>query len=156
MECAVILGKRGMRRVHLVDADEEMGGIMRWIPSLPGLGEWGRVVSYCKAQIAKLRNVEFIPNRRLDAQQVLEYGAEIVVVSTGAKWVTDGVTAKRPTGRSQGRTHVSVPRGCSPPTLEQVMVEGKELRGEQVSCMTAMAISWPLASRRSLPAKASA
>ena len=67
MECAIILGKRGMRRVHLVDADAEMGGIMRWIPSLPGLGEWGRVVSYRKAQIAKLRNVDFIPNLQLDA-----------------------------------------------------------------------------------------
>ena len=127
MECAVILGKRGMRRVHLVDADEEMGGIMRWIPSLPGLGEWGRVVSYRKAQIAKLRNVEFIPKRRLDAQQVLEYGAEIVVVATGAQWVADGVTAA--THRSIPGADARLPHCLTP---EQVMVEGKELRGEQV------------------------
>src|SRR5207247_1700896 len=43
MECAMILGKRGMRRVHLVESNDEMGGIMRWIPQLPGLGEWAGV-----------------------------------------------------------------------------------------------------------------
>ncbi len=59
---AMILGKRGMRRVHLVEAQDDMGGIMRWIPQLPGLGEWGRVVNYRKIQIDKLKNVEFIPN----------------------------------------------------------------------------------------------
>ncbi len=38
MECAIVLAKRGMRRVHLVDSGSEVGGIMRWIPELPGLG----------------------------------------------------------------------------------------------------------------------
>ena len=51
----MILGKRGMRRVHLVEAQDDMGGIMRWIPQLPGLGEWARVVNYRKIQIDKLR-----------------------------------------------------------------------------------------------------
>ena len=83
MECARVLGERGMRRVHLVEAQDDMGGIMRWIPQLPGLGEWGRVVNYRKIQIDKLKNVEFIPNTRLDADGVNEYGAEIVVVATG-------------------------------------------------------------------------
>ena len=44
MECAIVLAKRGMRRVHLVDAADELGGIMRWVPRLPGFGEWARVV----------------------------------------------------------------------------------------------------------------
>ena len=39
-----------------------MGGIMRWIPQLPGLGEWARVVNYRRIQIDKLKNVEFIPS----------------------------------------------------------------------------------------------
>src|SRR5207249_11425735 len=43
MECAIVLGRRGMRRVRLVDAAEEVGGITRWIPRLPGLAEWGRL-----------------------------------------------------------------------------------------------------------------
>ncbi len=41
MECAIVLAKRGMRRVHLVDADKEIGGSMRWISQLPGLGRVG-------------------------------------------------------------------------------------------------------------------
>ena len=80
-----MLGKRGMRRVHLVDAAEDIGGIMRWVPRLPGLGEWARVVNYRQIQLEKLPNVEFIPRTRLDAEGVADYGAEIVVIATGAR-----------------------------------------------------------------------
>jgi dimethylamine/trimethylamine dehydrogenase len=127
MECAMILGKRGMRRVHLVEAQDDMGGIMRWIPQLPGLGEWGRVVNYRKIQIDKLRNVEFIPNTTLDANGVAEYGAEIVVVATGSYWATDGLN---------GCTHDTIPGAdASKPfvlTPDQVMGEGKEVPGKKV------------------------
>ena len=34
MECAMVLGKRGMRRVHLVEADKAIGGRVSWIPQL--------------------------------------------------------------------------------------------------------------------------
>jgi len=44
MECAMVLGKRGMAGVHLVDADDEIGGSVRWISQLPGLGEWRRLI----------------------------------------------------------------------------------------------------------------
>ncbi|MDP9283354.1 MAG: FAD-dependent oxidoreductase [Actinomycetota bacterium] len=127
MECAMILGKRGMRRVHLVEAQDDMGGIMRWIPQLPGLGEWARLVNYRKIQIDKLKNVEFVPNTVLDAQGVKEYGAEIVIVATGGYWATDGLN---------GGTHATIPGAdASLPhilTPEQIMVEGKEAPGERV------------------------
>jgi dimethylamine/trimethylamine dehydrogenase len=127
MECAMVLGKRGMRRVHLVEAQDDMGGIMRWIPQLPGLGEWARVVNYRKIQIDKLKNVEFIPDTTLDAQGVKEYGAEIVIVATGGYWATDGLN---------GASHDTIPGAdASLPhilTPEQIMVEGKEPPGERV------------------------
>jgi dimethylamine/trimethylamine dehydrogenase len=127
MECAIVLGKRGMRRVHLVEAQDDMGGIMRWIPRLPGLGEWARVVNYRKIQIDKLRNVEFIPNTQLDARGVAEYGGEIVVIATGASWATDGLN---------GGTHDNIPGAdASQPwqlTPEQIMHEGKDTPGERV------------------------
>jgi dimethylamine/trimethylamine dehydrogenase len=127
MECAMVLGKRGMRRVHLVEAQDDMGGIMRWIPQLPGLGEWARVVNYRKIQIAKLKNVEFIPNTRLDANAVKDYGAEIVIIATGAHWATDGLN---------GATHDTIPGAdASLPwqlTPEQIMVEGKTAPGTRV------------------------
>src|SRR5438105_3551519 len=120
MECAMILGKRGMRRVHAGETAEDMGGIMRWIPQLPELGEWARVVNYRKVQTDKLPNVEFIPGTTLDANGVKEYGAEIVVVATGANWVTDGLN---------GCTHDTIPGAdASQPwclTPEQIMRDGK-------------------------------
>jgi dimethylamine/trimethylamine dehydrogenase len=127
MECAMILGKRGMRRVHLVDAGDEMGGIMSWIPRLPGLGEWGRVVNYRKIQIDKLKNVEFIPRTRLDAEAVAEYGAELVIVATGASWARDGFngyTREPIPGVDAGEPHVFTP--------EQIMVDAKPMPGEKV------------------------
>jgi dimethylamine/trimethylamine dehydrogenase len=120
MECAIVLAKRGMRRVHLVDAAAQVGGCMRWIPRLPGLGEWARVVSYRQVQIAKLRSLELIASTRLDADTVLDYGAEIVVVATGAAWLGDGwstTTFDAVDGADSGLPHVLTP--------EQVMLEEK-------------------------------
>jgi dimethylamine/trimethylamine dehydrogenase len=127
MECAIVLGKRGMRRVHLVEAEQEIGGIMRWIPQLPGLGEWGRVLNWRAVQLQKLGNVEVITGTKLDAQGVREYGAEIVVVATGARWAGDGVNFS---------THEPIP-GADPSlphvlTPEQVMLEGKAPPGKRI------------------------
>jgi dimethylamine/trimethylamine dehydrogenase len=97
MECAVVLGKRGMRRVHLVDAAGEPGGSMRWVSRLHGLGEWARVINWRQIQLDKLSNVQFIPKTRLTAEDVLDYGAEIVVIATGSEWGrTDGTGAPLP------------------------------------------------------------
>ena len=125
MECAITLAKRGMRRVHLVDADKEIGGSMRWISQLPGLGEWGRVINYRSIQLKKLKNVEVITGERLDAAAIREYGADIVVIATGSKWVGDGMN---------GPTHDYIPGAdatqdhCATP--DQVF-EGKAV-GERV------------------------
>ncbi len=122
MECAMVLGKREMRRVHLVDSASEIGGHMRWVPRLPGLGEWGRVVNYRQIQLDKLKNVEIVPGTTLDAQGVLDYGADIVVLATGSHWATDGfqgITNEPIPGADASLAHVATP--------EQVMLEGKEV-----------------------------
>ena len=127
MECAIVLGKRGFRRVHLVEAESEIGGITRWVPKLPGLGEWGRVLNWRTVQLDKLQNVEVLTGVRLAAQDVREYGAEIVVVATGARWAGDGlnfVTHEPIPGADASLAHVLTP--------EQVMLEGKTPPGERV------------------------
>ena len=127
MECAIVLGKRGMRRVHLVEAEHEIGGLMSWVPQLPGLGEWGRVLNWRAVQLQKLGNVEVITGSQLDAQAVREYGAEIVVVATGSRWAGDGVnflTHQPIPGADASLPHVLTP--------EQVMVEGKVPPGKRV------------------------
>jgi dimethylamine/trimethylamine dehydrogenase len=77
-------------------------------------------VNYRRIQLDKLKNVEVVAGRRLDAQTVREYGAEIVVIATGAHWATDGIS---------GATHAPIPGAdASLPhvlTPEQVMLEGK-------------------------------
>jgi dimethylamine/trimethylamine dehydrogenase len=107
MECAMVLGKREMSAVHLVEADAEIGGCVNWISQLGhsdgkenlfrgtarGLGEWKRIVNYRQIQLDKLKNVEVHLNSRLSAQDVLEYGAEIVVIATGCHFATDGLNA---------------------------------------------------------------
>src|SRR5919106_2363057 len=127
LECAIVLGKRGFRRVHLVEAEAEVGGCMRWIPQLPGLGEWARVLNWRAVQLSKLPNVEVITGARLGAGDVREYGAEIVVVGTGARWAGDGrnyLTHAPIPGADASLPHVLTP--------EQVMLEGKAPPGEHV------------------------
>ncbi len=127
MECAIVLGKRGMRRVHLVEAQTEIGGILRWVPRLPGLGEWARILNYRAIQLGKLPNVEVITGLRLDADGVMGYGAEIVVIATGARWAGDGVsnmTHAPIDGADSSLPHVLTP--------EQVMIEGKRPPGPRV------------------------
>ena len=126
MECAMILGKRGMRRVHLVDAESEIGGHVRWVTKLPGLGEWGRVIDYRAIQIDKLGNIEVIRQTTLTAEDVRDYGAEFVVIATGSTWATDGLspwTHAPVQGADSRLSHVLTP--------EQLMLEGKPT-GEDV------------------------
>ena len=95
LECAVTLGRRGYTAVHLVEAEEEIGGRLRWMRRLPTLGDWGRAVDWRAVQVAKLPGVELVTGRRLTAADVLDYGAEIVVLATGSRWREDGWLAER-------------------------------------------------------------
>jgi len=128
MECAIVLGKRGFRRVHLVEAEAEIGGIMRWVPRLPGRGEWARVVNWRRIQLDKLSNVEVIPETRLSPEAVRTYGADLVVVATGAFWSPVGLN--RDTHEPIAGADASLPHVLTP---EQVMVEGKSPPGERVA-----------------------
>ncbi len=90
LECARALGMRGYT-VHLVEAEPEVGGRVARESALPGLASWGRVRDWRVSQIAKMKNVEVHTGTRLSAEDVLDYGAETVVVATGSRWRGDGV-----------------------------------------------------------------
>jgi dimethylamine/trimethylamine dehydrogenase len=127
MECAIVLAKRGMRRVHVVEAENEVGGHFRWVPRLPGLGEWARVVNWRRVQLEKLKNVEVLTGAHLRAGDVREYGANIVVIAAGARWATDGLN-----GPSQSTIPGADTRLPHVLTPEQIMVEDKEVPGDRV------------------------
>jgi dimethylamine/trimethylamine dehydrogenase len=112
MECAVVLAKRGFGAVHLVEAEPEIGGRLRWTRRLPTLGDWGRITDWRMIQLAKLPDVAVITGRRLRAADVLEYGAELVVIATGSSWRADGVQPGHPgpmPGADASLPHVLTP-----------------------------------------------
>ena len=130
MECAMVLGKRGFELVHLADAGDDIGGAMRWVTRLPGLGEWGRVVDYRRIQLDRLAERRARPGRALDAEAVRDYGAEIVVVATGARWTGDGmngITRAPIPGADAALPHVLLP--------EDVMVAGARPEGRRVAIL---------------------
>jgi len=63
---------------------------------LPGLAEWARVRDWRVGQINKMSNVAVYRENTLSAQDILDFGANDVVVATGAYWRRDGF------GRSNG------------------------------------------------------
>ena len=112
MECAVVLAKRGFGAIHLVEAEPEIGGRLRWTRRLPTLGDWGRITDWRSVQLAKLPGVEVITGRRLRAVDVLEYGAEVVVIATGSAWRGDGTQPGYPgpmPGAGPSLPHVLTP-----------------------------------------------
>ncbi|XBB67818.1 FAD-dependent oxidoreductase [Nocardioides sp. WV_118_6] len=127
MECARVLGERGFENVHLVEGRDEIGGHVNWVAQLPGLLTWRRVVEYRESQLAKLPNVTVITGRPMSAADVLEYGAETVVIATGSAW--------DPTGTNPV-THVPIDGAAEHPTMvltpEMIMVERREVPGESV------------------------
>jgi dimethylamine/trimethylamine dehydrogenase len=128
MECAVTLGKRGFEAVHLVEAESEIGGRMRWVRRLPTLGDWGRVVDWRWVQLNKLPNVAVVTGTRLSADAVRDYGAQIVVVATGSHWSGEGIQAG--THEPIAGADPSLPHVMTP---EQVALDGKRPPGPRVA-----------------------
>ena len=89
LEAARALGQRGYD-VHLAEAAGELGGRVAFESELPGLAMWGRVASYRQIQIEKMKNVEVHLNAELSAADVLDYGADVVVIATGSSWKKGG------------------------------------------------------------------
>jgi len=129
MECATVLGKRDMELVHLVDAGDDIGGSMRWITRMPGLGAWGHVIDFRRVQLDRLENVSLgLGTASLTAADVRDYGAQIVIVATGAHWAGDGLSGVTRTaipGADASLPHVLTP--------EQIMIEGKRPPGLRVA-----------------------
>ncbi|MGI9350661.1 MAG: NAD(P)-binding protein [Rhizobiaceae bacterium] len=92
LEAAHILGKRGYH-VMLAEATRGLGGRVNRESRLPGLGQWIRVRDYRLQQIEKLKNVEVFRESEMNAQEVMEIGADHVAIATGASWRRDGFGA---------------------------------------------------------------
>jgi len=134
-EAARVLMESGYT-VHLTDTAEKIGGHLNQITTLPGLGEWSYHRDYRETQINKLvkKNKESqvaLGQKPMTADDVLQYGADKVIIATGASWNTDGTNCL---------THEAIPGAdASLPdqlTPEQVM-EGKKKIGKRVVILNA-------------------
>ena len=94
LEAARALGQRGYE-VHLAEGRRELGGRVTREARLPGLAEWARVRDWRLGQIRRMNHVATYLDSLLTAQDVLDFGAEHVVIATGCHWRRDGY----------GRTH---------------------------------------------------
>jgi len=85
LEATLTLARRGYQ-VALADRATEFGGRLRFETALPGLRQWGRVADYRLGQLRKLANVSLFPASDLTADDVADFGADHVVIATGARW----------------------------------------------------------------------
>jgi dimethylamine/trimethylamine dehydrogenase len=124
MECAVVLGKRGMQAVHLIEARDEIGGSVNIAAQLPGLAEWGRITNWRRTQLGRLSNVQVLTGMELDTNGAREYGADIIIVATGASWSKDGVNHV---------THAAIPGAELPHVVTpEDIISGRAEVGQRV------------------------
>jgi dimethylamine/trimethylamine dehydrogenase len=90
LEAAHILGKRGYD-VALADAAGEAGGRVSHESRLPGLAEWVRVRDYRLGQIKGMPNVALYLGSHMAAPDVRAFGADYVLIATGAHWRREGI-----------------------------------------------------------------
>ena len=90
LEAARALGQRG-HKVTIAEAGDAVGGRAVIEARLPGLSAWKRVADYREYQINQMVNVDVYLQSSLTAAQVLEFGADHVVIATGSRWSTTGI-----------------------------------------------------------------
>jgi dimethylamine/trimethylamine dehydrogenase len=90
LEAARALGQRGYE-VRLLEARRDLGGRVIRESALPGLNEWRRVVDWRMTQIKKMKSVAVYPSSPMTAEEILETGAQNIIVASGAAWRRDGM-----------------------------------------------------------------
>jgi dimethylamine/trimethylamine dehydrogenase len=127
LECAIVLAARGFDRIHVVEARDEVGGHLNWVAELPGMSAWRRVIDYRKMQLSRHKNIVGVTHSRLAVDDVIDYGAKIIVVATGSYWSKDGwnrIDRVPIKGADADIAHILTP--------DQITLEGKKIVGKRV------------------------
>ena len=90
LEASRALAQRGLS-VTLAEATVKLGGRVAIESQLPGLSQWKRVTDYREYQISQMANVQVFFDSKLTAEDVMEVGADHVVIATGSAWARHGI-----------------------------------------------------------------
>ena len=90
LECALALGKRGAT-VTLAERAKDVGGRVSGESSFVGFEQWSRVRDYRKYQLSQMTNVATYLQSDLGADDVETFGADHIVIATGAQWCEQGL-----------------------------------------------------------------
>jgi dimethylamine/trimethylamine dehydrogenase len=116
LEAALTLARRGFQ-VSLAEKSRTFGGRLNWETSLPGLKTWNRVAEYRLGQLEQMANVSLFPESEMSTQDALDFGAQHVVVATGARWLN------RLCGANElPSAPIEAPRICTPDDLMRGLV----------------------------------
>lgn len=89
LEAALQLARRGYE-VTLAESGTDYGGRLLHESRLPGMSSYIRVRDYRVGLLQQMSNVQMYLNSELTAEQVLQVGADKVLLATGATWRRDG------------------------------------------------------------------
>lgn len=95
MKVAEVAAERG-HRVRLFEAEQELGGQVRWMNSVNSRKDYESITRYLTNRIEDL-GVEVHLGTRLDAEAIRQLGADAVVLATGALGLRTGYNAYLPT-----------------------------------------------------------
>ncbi|MEM6563136.1 MAG: FAD-dependent oxidoreductase [Pseudomonadota bacterium] len=91
-ECALTLARAG-HEVTVAEKESDFGGRVLRESALKGLSAWGRVKDYRLYQLRQTANASLYAESDIAVEDVAEFGADNVVLATGARWRDDGVGA---------------------------------------------------------------
>ena len=89
LEAGLTLARRGFE-VAIAEAGGQFGGRLNFEARLPGLNAWHRVIDYRLGQLKAMNHVALYPASLLETEDILDFGADHVVLATGSRWLADG------------------------------------------------------------------
>lgn len=94
MQAALVLRKRG-HQVTLLEANDQLGGQLNYAAQLPRRHKFGFIARDMASQLDKA-GVDVRLRTRWDAQQIIDFAADGVIVATGSTPLKTGFTSTRP------------------------------------------------------------
>lgn len=94
LEAALVLARAG-HQVTVAEREREFGGRSRLESRIKGLSSWARVKDYRLGQLQRMPNVQLYPESEMTAEMIADFGADHVLLATGARWRGDGAGRTR-------------------------------------------------------------